>query len=88
MCKRASGGRSDGLTTGAQASYLQALCEEAGESFNANFTKADASKRIDELRHKAGRGERRNLPPRRVFSSKAIVRAVLRGWWNAPSRFH
>ncbi len=44
--------------TGAQASYLQTLCEEAGEAFDPNLTKADASKRIDELRHKTGRGER------------------------------
>jgi Protein of unknown function (DUF3072) len=42
--------------TGAQASYLQTLCEEADEAFNPNLTKADASKRIDELRHKTGRG--------------------------------
>ncbi len=42
--------------TGAQASYLQTLCEEAGEAFDPNLTKADASKRIDELQHKTGRG--------------------------------
>jgi hypothetical protein len=44
--------------TGAQASYLQTLCEEASEAFDPNLTKANASKRIDELRHKTGRGER------------------------------
>jgi Protein of unknown function (DUF3072) len=36
--------------TGAQASYLQTLCEEVGEPFDPNLTKADASKKIDELR--------------------------------------
>jgi hypothetical protein len=42
--------------TGAQASYLRTLCEEAGEPFDANLTKAEASKRIDELQAKTGRG--------------------------------
>jgi uncharacterized damage-inducible protein DinB len=45
--------------TGAQASYLQTLCEEAGEAFDPGLTKAGASKRIDALRHKTGRGEGR-----------------------------
>ncbi len=44
--------------TGAQASYLQTtLCEEAGEAFDPDLTKADASKRIDELQQKTGRGK-------------------------------
>ncbi len=42
--------------TGAQASYLKTLCEEAGEPFDPTLTKADASKRIDELQAKTGRG--------------------------------
>ena len=41
--------------TGAQASCLQTLCEDAAEAFDPNLTKADASKRIDELRYKTGR---------------------------------
>ena len=45
--------------TGAQASYLETLCEEAGEEFDPNLTKAEASKRIDALQHKTGRGEPR-----------------------------
>jgi len=45
--------------TGAQASYLETLCEEAGEAFDPNLTKANASKRIDELQQKTGRGEQR-----------------------------
>jgi Protein of unknown function (DUF3072) len=31
--------------TGPQRSYLQTLCREAGEEFNENWTKAEASKR-------------------------------------------
>jgi hypothetical protein len=42
--------------TGAQRSYLKTLSDEAGESFDENLTKAEASKRIDELQHKTGRG--------------------------------
>jgi Protein of unknown function (DUF3072) len=45
--------------TGAQASYLKTLCEEAGEEFDATLTKAAASKRIDELQTKTGRGKAR-----------------------------
>ena len=35
--------------TGAQASYLKTLSEEAGEEFDPSLTKGEASKRIDEL---------------------------------------
>jgi hypothetical protein len=42
--------------TGAQASYLKTLSEEAGEPFDDTLTKAQASLRIDELREKTGRG--------------------------------
>lgn len=42
--------------TGAQASYLTTLSEEAGEEPPPqSLTKADASKRIDELKEKLGR---------------------------------
>ena len=43
--------------TGAQRSYLSTLSEEAGEAFDANLTKAEASKRIDELQERTGRGD-------------------------------
>ena len=46
----------DEAMTGAQASYLKTLCEEAHEAFDETLTKADASKRIDELQAKTGRG--------------------------------
>ena len=42
--------------TGAQASYLKTLSEEAGEEFDPDLTKAEASRRIDELQAKTGRG--------------------------------
>jgi hypothetical protein len=42
--------------TGAQASYLKTLSEEAGEEFDPRLSKADASKRIDALQGKTGRG--------------------------------
>ena len=43
--------------TGAQESYLHTLATEAGENVEEDLTKAEASKRIDELREKTGRGE-------------------------------
>lgn len=43
--------------TGAQASYLKTLSEEAGEEFDPELTKAQASLRIDELQDKTGRGK-------------------------------
>jgi hypothetical protein len=42
--------------TGAQRSYLKTLSDEAGEPFDDSLTKAEASKRIDELQQKTGRG--------------------------------
>jgi hypothetical protein len=43
--------------TGAQRSYLKTLSEEAKEDFDEDLTKAEASKRIDELQQKTGRGQ-------------------------------
>ncbi len=43
--------------TDAQASYLKTLSDEAGEPFDDTLSKADASKRIDELQRKTGRGK-------------------------------
>ena len=49
----------DERMTGAQASYLKTLSEEAGQpdAYDPELTKADASKRIDELQAATGRGE-------------------------------
>jgi Protein of unknown function (DUF3072) len=41
--------------TAAQRSYLETLCRETGEEFDETLSKADASKRIDELRDRSPR---------------------------------
>ena len=48
----------DERMTGAQASYLKTLAEEAGtpDAYDPEMTKADASKKIDELQAETGRG--------------------------------
>ena len=43
--------------TGAQRSYLMTLSEEAKVPFDETLTKAEASRRIDELQKKTGRGK-------------------------------
>lgn len=46
----------DDPMTGAQASYLSTLCEEAGvELTTEDFTKAEAARYIDELKAELGR---------------------------------
>jgi len=44
--------------TGPQASYLRSLLQQAGkeDDFDPNLTKANASKLIDRLQEKTGRG--------------------------------
>ena len=50
----------DEKMTGAQASYLKTLSEEAGadaeSGYDESLSKAEASKRIDALQEKTGRG--------------------------------
>ncbi|MEW4449209.1 DUF3072 domain-containing protein [Qipengyuania sp. JC766] len=48
----------DERMTGAQASYLKTLCEEAGrpDDYKTDLSKADASRMIDELQAETGRG--------------------------------
>jgi hypothetical protein len=41
--------------TAAQRSYLETLCRDTGETFDDQLNKADASKRIDELRAQSPR---------------------------------
>jgi hypothetical protein len=41
--------------TDAQRSYLETLCRETREEFDDTLSKADASKRIDELRERSPR---------------------------------
>jgi hypothetical protein len=47
----------DESMTGPQASYLKTLSQEAGEEFDPELTKAEASKKIDELQEETGRGK-------------------------------
>ncbi len=42
--------------TGAQASYVHTLAEEAGEEVSDDMTKAEASEKIDALQQETGRG--------------------------------
>ncbi len=42
--------------TGAQKSYLKTLSDQADEPFDESLNKADASKRIEALQEKTGRG--------------------------------
>ena len=46
----------DESMTGPQASYLKTLANEAGEEVDEDLTKAEASKKIDELQERTGRG--------------------------------
>src|SRR5947207_3067387 len=48
--------------TEAQSSYLKRLSDDAGEAFDPSLSKADASRRIDELR---SRGDSKGSAPRR-----------------------
>jgi len=45
--------------TGAQKSYLKTLSEEAHVEFDEHLTKAEASRRIEELQRQTGRGRER-----------------------------
>jgi hypothetical protein len=47
----------DEQMTGAQRSYLRTLSDEAGENVEEDLTKAEASKKIEELQEKTGRGK-------------------------------
>ena len=49
----------DEAMTGAQRSYLHTLAQEAGEDPDQydNLSKAEASKKIDELQGETGRGQ-------------------------------
>ena len=48
--------------TGAQASCLQTLAEEAHEPIERDLTKAEASKEIDRLQATTGRGRKSSRP--------------------------
>lgn len=60
----------DEAMTGAQRSYLKTLSEEAKVEFEEELTKAEASRRIDELQQITGRGQPRK--PEQQRSSESI----------------
>ena len=68
----------DEAMTGPQASYLKTLAQEAGEEIDPDLTKAEASKKIEELQHETGRGRRRhnsvwNAAPRHADDGVRLV---------------
>src|SRR5436309_15012286 len=66
--------------TGAQDSYLHTLAREAGEPVEADLTKAEASKKIDQLQEKTGRGTRSPAAkPRRQAARRNRPRPQPRG---------
>jgi hypothetical protein len=80
--------------TGAQASYLKTLCEEAGEAFDSTLTRAEAFKRIDAVQAKTGRGRTHlggpaidnddaDVPARAAASYEGAVSASPLVWTNA-----
>jgi hypothetical protein len=56
--------------TGAQASYLETLAEEAHEPVDPDLTKAEASKEIDKLQAKTGRGRTSSRPHKGIGQRK------------------
>jgi Protein of unknown function (DUF3072) len=48
---------SDEPMTGPQRSYLETLSREAGVELDPDLTKAEASRRIEELQERTGRGQ-------------------------------
>jgi len=46
--------------TGAQESYVHMLAREAGESMDEDLSKAEVSRKIEELQEKTGRGRKRH----------------------------
>lgn len=51
--------------TGAQDSYLHTLARDAGEEVPEQMTKAQASRKIEKLQQKTGRGTNTPKAPRR-----------------------
>lgn len=62
--------------TGAQRSYLQTLSEEAGQPFDATLTKAQASKRIEELQAMTGRGLSTPTPEERARGDEGALESM------------
>ena len=68
--------------TGAQESYLHTLAQEAHEKVDDDLTKAEASKEIDRLKTKTGRGQ----PAEAQTQSRAeLAPARPAGWGRASA---
>jgi hypothetical protein len=63
--------------TGAQRSYLKTLCEEAKQPFDENLSKAQASRRIDELQAITGRGQHARDSDQDEGRSTAAVETIV-----------
>jgi hypothetical protein len=63
--------------TGAQRSYLKTLCEEAKQPFDENLSKAQASRRIDELQAITGRGQHAHGSDQEEGRSTAAVETIV-----------
>jgi Protein of unknown function (DUF3072) len=66
--------------TGAQASYLKTLSDQANEAFDENLTKAEASRRTDELQERTGRGRSWATPGPGSGQARAGSEARARTW--------
>jgi hypothetical protein len=58
--------------TGPQRSYLKTLAREAGEPVDEDMTKAESSRKIEELQEKTGRGtpQKKRAAPRKKGSTR------------------
>ena len=73
--------------TGAQKSYLKTLSDEAGEPFDENLSKAEASKRIDELQHKTGTGMMNKRLRNRIITFATPGVAFCNSFYSKPGSF-
>jgi hypothetical protein len=64
--------------TGAQKSYLETLAQEAQEPAKHDLTKAEASKQIDRLQSKTGRGRKAAGAKRRPKRAEVRSATALR----------
>ena len=66
--------------TDAQRSYLETLYRATGEEFDCELSKADASKRIDELRERSPRLAQEQISSRTGHGEISYVAATVLGF--------
>lgn len=69
--------------TGPQASYLATLAQEAGEEVPEDLTKAEASRKIDELQDRPGAAQTADAADASVSASDARARRIWSAWSSA-----